>query len=112
MEEQLDNLQKDLEARESTQKQLKDEVARVEHDIMQALAKAGSKRECELMKILDEVSPKNIEKMNRLLTTKDEEIGRLRDEIKILSAHWRFKTKELESQVSIQLVTALVAALL
>ncbi|KAL8171787.1 hypothetical protein V2J09_023591 [Rumex salicifolius] len=99
MEDQLNNLQKNLEARESTQKQLKDEVARVEHDIMQTIAKAGSNKECELMKILDEVSPKNLEKMNRLLSAKDEEIGRLRDEIKILSAHWRFKTMELESQL-------------
>lgn len=99
VEEQLDNLQKDLQSREFSQKQLKDEVVRVEQDIMQALAKAGANKDCELRKLLDEVSPKNLEQMNRLLTEKDEEIGRLRDEIRILSAHWRFKTKELESQL-------------
>ncbi|KAL3538342.1 hypothetical protein ACH5RR_001708 [Cinchona calisaya] len=99
LSEQLDLLQKDLQARESSQKQLKDEVLRVEHDIMQALAKAGANKDCELWRILDEVSPKNFERMNKLLTAKDEEIAKLRDEIKIMSAHWKLKTKELESQL-------------
>ncbi|XP_060167411.1 nuclear envelope-associated protein 2-like isoform X2 [Lycium barbarum] len=97
--EQLDLLQKDLQARETSQKQLKDEVVRIEHDIMQALAKSSANKDCELRKILDEVSPKNIEKMNKLLTNKDEEIAKLRDEIRIMSAHWRLKTNELESQL-------------
>lgn len=97
--EQLDKLQKDLQARESSQKQLKDEVRRVERDIMEAVAKAGVNKDCELRKLLEEVSPKNVEKMNRLLSAKDEEIGQLRDEISILSAHWKLKTKELETQL-------------
>lgn len=97
--EQLDNLQKDLQARESSQNQLRDEVMRIEHDIMQAISKTGANKDCELRKILDEVSPKNIEKINRLLVLKDEEIAKLRDEIRIMSAHWKLKTKELESQV-------------
>lgn len=97
--EQLDNLQKDLKARESSQKQLKDEVMRIEHDIMQAISNTSVNKDCELRKILDEVSPKNIEKMNRLLVVKDEEISKLRDEIRVMSAHWKMKTKEMESQV-------------
>ena len=97
--EQLDDLQKDLVARESSQKQLKDEVLRVEHEIMEALAKSGVSKDCELRKILDEVSPKNVVKINRLLIAKDEEIARLRNEIKTMTAHWKLKTKELESQV-------------
>ncbi|KAK7344302.1 hypothetical protein VNO77_13749 [Canavalia gladiata] len=100
--EQLDNLQKDLQARESSQKQLKDEVMRIEHDIMEALAKAGQNKDSELRKILDEISPKNVEKMNKLLVVKDEEIAKLKDEIKIMSAHWRHKTEELESQLEKQ----------
>lgn len=99
--EQLDLLQKDLQAREFSQKQLKDEVLRVEHDIMEALAKSGANKDCELRKILDEISPKNFEKMNKLLTAKDAEICKLRDEIRIMSAHWKIKTKELESQVCV-----------
>lgn len=98
--EQLDLLQKDLQAREFSQKQLKDEVLRIEHDIMQALAKAGESKDCELRKILEEVSPRNFQNINKLLTAKDEEISKLRDEIRIMSAHWKLKTKELESQVS------------
>lgn len=97
--EQLDHLQKDLQAREYSQKQLKDEVLRIEHDIIQAIAKAGTDKDCELRKILDEVSPKNFEKMNKLLTAKDDEIAKLKDEISIMSAHWKLKTKEMESQV-------------
>lgn len=100
--EQLDNLQKDLQARESSQKQLKDEVLRIEHDIMEAFAKAGENKNCELRKILDEVSPKNFEKMNKLLGVKDEEIAKLKDEIKIMSAQWKLKTKGLESQLEKQ----------
>ncbi|KAL2325631.1 hypothetical protein Fmac_024689 [Flemingia macrophylla] len=100
--EQLEKLQKDLQARESSQKQLKDEVFRIEHDIMEALAKAGENKTCELRKMLDEVSPKNFEKMNKLLGVKDEEIAKLKDEIKIMSAHWKHKTKELESQLEKQ----------
>ncbi|XP_011648883.1 nuclear envelope-associated protein 2 isoform X2 [Cucumis sativus] len=100
--EQLDNLQKDLQARESSQKQLKDEVMRVEHDILEALAKSGVSKDCELRKILDEVSPRNLEKINKLLIAKDEEIAKLKNEIKMMSAHWKLKTKELESQLEKQ----------
>ncbi|XVE63174.1 hypothetical protein DITRI_Ditri06bG0179000 [Diplodiscus trichospermus] len=100
--EQLDTLQKDLQARESSQKQLKDEVLRIEHDIMQAVAKAGANKDCELRKLLDEVSPKNFDKINKLLVVKDDEIAKLKDEIRIISAHWKLKTKELESQLEKQ----------
>ncbi|GAB2283273.1 Nuclear envelope-associated protein 2 [Dionaea muscipula] len=65
---------------------------RVEHDIMEAVAKGGVNKDYELWKLLDEVSPKNLEKMNKLLTGKDEEISRLKDEIRILSAYRKLKT--------------------
>ncbi|XP_068658957.1 nuclear envelope-associated protein 2-like isoform X2 [Aristolochia californica] len=97
--EQLDILQKDLQAREASQKQLKDEVLRFEREIMSAVSKAGYNNDCELRKILEEVSPKNIEKINKHLSAKDEEIARLRDEIRIMSTSWELKTKELESQL-------------
>ncbi|KAK4282691.1 hypothetical protein QN277_014037 [Acacia crassicarpa] len=100
--EQLDNLQKNLQERESSQKQLKDEVLRIEHDIMDAVVKAGANKDCELRKMLDEVSPRNFEKINKQLVVKDEEIAKLKDEIKIMSAHSKLKTKELESQLEKQ----------
>ncbi|XP_034930080.1 nuclear envelope-associated protein 2 isoform X1 [Populus alba] len=100
--EQLDNLQKDLQARESSQRQLKDEVMRIEHDIMRAISQAGDNKDCELRKLLDEVSPKNFDKMNKFLVVKDEEIATLKDEIRVMSAHWKLKTKELESQLEKQ----------
>lgn len=82
---QLENLQKELEARESSQKQLRDEVSKVE-----GVASV----------LLEEDSPKNFERIDKLLKAKDDEIARLRDELKIISAHWRFKTQELEDQVT------------
>ncbi|WVZ96160.1 hypothetical protein U9M48_041831 [Paspalum notatum var. saurae] len=99
--EQLDLLQKDLQARELSQRQLKDEVVRIETDIMDAVAKAGSKsdKDNELLKILSDVSPRNVQNLNNILNAKDTEIARLREEIRILSAHWTNKTKELESQL-------------
>ncbi|XP_062081739.1 nuclear envelope-associated protein 2-like [Humulus lupulus] len=100
--EQVDILQKDLKARESSQNQLRDEVMRIENDIMQALSKTAANKDCELRKILDDVSPKNIENINRLLVAKDEEIAKLRDEIRIMSAHWKLKTKDLEAQLEKQ----------
>ncbi|KAB1202054.1 hypothetical protein CJ030_MR8G029133 [Morella rubra] len=100
--EQLDNLHRDLQARESSQKQLKEEVLRIENDIMEAVSKAGASKDCELRKLLDDISPKNFEKINNLLVIKDDEIAKLKDEIKIMSAHWKHKTKELESQLEKQ----------
>ncbi|WZZ56954.1 nuclear envelope-associated protein 3 [Brassica napus] len=89
--QQLEDLQKELEARESSQKQLRDEVSKVEVDLMRVASV-----------LPEEDSPKNFERINKLLKAKDDEIARLRDELKIISAHWRFKTQELEDQVENQ----------
>ncbi|KAL8155645.1 nuclear envelope-associated protein 2-like [Apium graveolens] len=97
--EQLNLLQKDLVERESSQKDLKDEVLRMELDIIQAVAKAGASGDCELRRILDEVTPRNFDKINKLLSVKDEEILNLKREIHIMSTHWELKSKELESQL-------------
>ncbi|KAJ8439254.1 hypothetical protein Cgig2_030189 [Carnegiea gigantea] len=97
--EQLDRLQEDLQVRESSQRQLKDEVQRVQRDIMESVVKAGVSKDLELRKALNEVSPKNFEETNRLLSQKDQEIAKLRDEIKVLSTHWKLKTQELETQL-------------
>lgn len=100
--EQLGLLQKDLEEREFSQRQLKDEVLRIETDIMVAVAKAGSNKDNELLKVLSDVSPRNFENISKHLNAKDTEIARLREEIRILSAHWTNKTKELELQLEKQ----------
>ncbi|KAK4787458.1 hypothetical protein SAY86_011291 [Trapa natans] len=100
--EQLQNLWKDLHVRESSQKQLKDEVLKIEQDIMQAVGRAAVSKGSELRRILQEVSPNNIDKINKLLVGKDEEIAKLKDEITVMTAHWKMKTKELESQLEKQ----------
>lgn len=92
---QLDNLQRDLKTRECSQKQLRDEVTRIEREI----AKSGKDTECELRRLVEEVSPKNLERVNMLLGAKDEEIAKLKDEIRLMTGHWKLKAKELESQV-------------
>ncbi|KAH6783223.1 myosin heavy chain [Perilla frutescens var. hirtella] len=96
---QLDFLQKNLVARELSQMQLKDEVSRFEHGIMQALAKPGSNKHCILAKILDEVSPTSFDNIDKVSMVKDEEITELRDEIRLMSSHWQLKDEELESQL-------------
>ncbi|KAF1869873.1 hypothetical protein Lal_00017450 [Lupinus albus] len=100
--EQLENLRKDLLARESSQMELKDGVLRIEHDIMEVLAKAGENKYYALRKVLDEVSPKNFGRMDKFLVVKDVEIAKLKDDIEIMSAHWKLKTKRLESQLEKQ----------
>ncbi|KAL0718127.1 hypothetical protein Bca4012_067449 [Brassica carinata] len=99
---QLDRLQRDLRTRECSQIELSDAVMRIERQITEAVAKSGKDKECELRKLLEEVSPKKFERMNRLLSVKDEEIAKLKDEIRLMSAHWKLKTKELESQLEKQ----------
>ncbi|XP_010546766.1 PREDICTED: myosin heavy chain, clone 203-like [Tarenaya hassleriana] len=98
----LDNLQSELDAREFSQKQLREEVLRIENDITEAVAKAGMNADCELRRILEGVSPKNFERINKILATKDEEISKLKDDIRFISAQWKLKTKELEGQLEKQ----------
>ncbi|XP_057857041.1 nuclear envelope-associated protein 2 isoform X2 [Cryptomeria japonica] len=102
LEQKLDELQQDLYSREASQKHLREQVARMEHEINSAIAKAGAHKECELRKLLDEVSAKNFENLNKHLHTKEEEISRLKEEIKIMSSQWRIKTEDLEAQLEKQ----------
>lgn len=97
---QLDDLQRDLSLRECSEKQLREEVMRIEREVREAIAKAGiGGMDCELQKLLEDVCPIKFEKMNRLVEVKDEEITKLKDDIRLMSGHWKHKTKELESQV-------------
>ncbi|GAB2218634.1 hypothetical protein Drorol1_Dr00001860 [Drosera rotundifolia] len=100
--EQLDNLRKDLLARELSQKQLKDEVMRVEQDIREAIVKAAVNEDSDMRKILHEDFPENFEKMNKLLVAKDDEITNLKDELRTLSIHWKLKSEEMESELEKQ----------
>lgn len=98
---QLDNLQRDLSLRECSEKQLREEVTRIEREITEAIAKAGlGSTDCAFQKLLEDVSPMKLERTNRLVEVKDEEITKLKDEIRLMSGHWKHKTKELESQVN------------
>lgn len=99
LEEQLDELQRKLQEREISQNELKELVLKMEKEIHCAVAKAGDIRDCELRRILDEVSLRNYENVNKLLIAKDDEISRLRNEIRFLSSHCKHKTEELESQL-------------
>ncbi|KAI3944313.1 hypothetical protein MKW92_005782 [Papaver armeniacum] len=106
LEEKLVNLQKDLHEREESQKQLKDEVLKMQREIMLAVERAGQREDCELRQILEEASIKNIERISKHLSSKDEEIVKLRDEFRIMSAHWKLKTKDLQSKVVIMVLVA------
>ncbi|CAH2054923.1 unnamed protein product [Thlaspi arvense] len=100
---QLDNLQRDMSLRECSEKQLREELTRIERDITDAIAKVGiGSTDGALQKLLEDVSPMSFERMNRLVEVKDEEITKLKDEIRLMSGHWKHKTKELESQLEKQ----------
>ncbi|XP_026436479.1 nuclear envelope-associated protein 2-like isoform X2 [Papaver somniferum] len=99
LEEKLVNLQKDLHEREESQKQLKDEVLKMEREITLAVERAGQREDYELRQILEEASIKNFERISKHLTSKDEEIVKLRDEFRIMSVHWKLKTKDLQSKL-------------
>lgn len=99
---QLEELQHDLISREVSQRQLKEEIMRIEQEITFAVAKAGTDKDCELQKVLNEVSTKNFENLSKHLSAKDEEIARLKEEIKIMSTQWKLKTQDLEAQLDKQ----------
>ncbi|KAI4310914.1 hypothetical protein MLD38_035859 [Melastoma candidum] len=98
----LEELEKGLQARDSSQQQLKDEFARVKNSTMEALARPGPNGDCEIRRLQDKVSPSNIEKINGLLVVKNEELADLRDEISAMSVHWKLKAKEMDGQLEKQ----------
>ncbi|KAJ6796155.1 myosin-11-like [Iris pallida] len=99
LEEQLEFLQQNLKARETTQKQLRDDISRLEIDLMLSVVASAGWKEFELRKILEEASTKEFCIFNERLEAKNEEITKLRDEIGFLSTMWTGKALELESQL-------------
>ncbi|KAL1211774.1 Nuclear envelope-associated protein 1 [Cardamine amara subsp. amara] len=100
---QLDDLQRDMSLRECSEKQLREEVKRIEREITEAIAKAGiGGTDCMIQKLVEDVSQISYEKVNKLVEVKDEQITKLKDEIRLMSGHWKHKTKELESQLEKQ----------
>lgn len=102
---QLDDLQRGLSLRECSERQLREELRRIEREVTESIAKAGIDRnDCVLKKFLEDVSPVNFERMNRLVEVNDVEVKKLKDEIRLMSGHWKHQTKELESQVNIHII--------
>lgn len=100
---QLDDLQRGLSLRECSEKQLREELRRIEREVTEAITKAGiDSNDCVLKKFLEDVSPVNFERMNRLVEVNDVEVKKLKDEIRLMSGHWKHQTKELESQLEKQ----------
>lgn len=102
---QLDDLQRGLSLRECSEKQLREELGRIEREVTESITKAGiGSNDCVLKKFLEDVSPVNFERMNRLVEVNDVEVKKLKDEIRLMSGHWKHQTKELESQVNIHII--------
>ncbi|OEL25667.1 hypothetical protein BAE44_0013313, partial [Dichanthelium oligosanthes] len=99
--EQLDHFHEYLKSRDLSRGHLKDYSLTTESDsdIMDAFVKAGFDNVNELMKIMPNVSPKNIENITDDLIFEDDGIANLREGIWVLSTHWENKIKELESQL-------------
>ncbi|MCO5563965.1 hypothetical protein L7F22_017618 [Adiantum nelumboides] len=99
MSQQLADVQQELRAREISQKHLKDEVERLENEVKVAVSRVVSNKELDQKNALEELSFKNAEQLSKLMNAKDDEIGRMREEIRLLSAQVRLKAQDLESQV-------------
>lgn len=100
---QHDDLQRGLSLRECSEKQLREELRRIEREVTESITKAGiGSNDCVLKKFLEDVSPVNFERMNRLVEVNDVEVKKLKDEIRLMSGHWKHQTKELESQLEKQ----------
>lgn len=99
LSQQLSDLQQELRLRENSQKQLKDEVERLESEVKVAVTRVAARKDLEMKNSLEELSIKNAEQLSKHMSAKDEEIGRAREEIKLLSAQLRIKAQELEAQV-------------
>ncbi|TKW12337.1 hypothetical protein SEVIR_5G029600v4 [Setaria viridis] len=97
--EQLNHFHEYLKSRDPSRGHIKDYYLTTESDIMNAFAKAGVDNVNELMKIMSDVSPKNSENINEDLIFEDDGNANLREGIRVLSAHWENKIKELESQL-------------
>ncbi|KAG6545363.1 hypothetical protein Mapa_013212 [Marchantia paleacea] len=102
LEEQLRELQVELKRKESSQKQLRFEVQDLETQIEMSLGRSYVSKECEFRKLLNEVSSRNIEHLERYLLAKDDEIGRLKQDVKVASTELRLKTLELDAQLERQ----------
>ncbi|KAH7678543.1 Tropomyosin domain-containing protein [Dioscorea alata] len=95
----VDLLQKNLEAREFSQIQLKDDFLRLEKEIMHAVASNAAQLDCDLRKVMEVVSSNKSETMDTLLNANNGEIARWRDELKFLSENQKLKSMELELQL-------------
>ncbi|CAN8269631.1 unnamed protein product [Cochlearia groenlandica] len=100
---QLNNLQRDMSLRDCSEKQLREVFTRIEREIKEAIAKdVISSTNRAIHKLREDASTMDLESMNGLVEAKDEAITKLKDEIRLMSGHWKHKTKELESQVEKQ----------
>ncbi|BFI34019.1 hypothetical protein MPTK2_4g20150 [Marchantia polymorpha subsp. ruderalis] len=102
LEEQLRELQDELRRKESSQKQLRFEVQDLESQIEMSLGRSYVSKECEFRKLLNEVSSRNIEHLERYLLAKDDEIARLKQDVKVAGTELRLKTLELDAQLERQ----------
>ncbi|CAD6231749.1 unnamed protein product [Miscanthus lutarioriparius] len=98
--EQLNQLHKYLESRDPSLRQFKDcYSSRTESDITDAFAKDGSDNVNEILRTHSDVPSKNSENINQDLVFEDDGVAKLRQGIRVLSAHWENRSKELESQL-------------
>jgi len=101
--EQLNQLHKYLESRDPSLRQFKDRYSlRTESNITDAFAKAGFDNVNEILRTHSDVPSKNSENINQDLVFEDDGVAKLRQGIRVLSAHWENRSKELESQVDLE----------
>lgn len=91
-----------LKSKDPSLGQLRDYYSlKIESDTMDEFDKVGFDNVNEILKILSDVSSKNSENINHLIFD-DDGMAKLRDGIRVLSAHRQNRSKELESQVDLE----------
>ncbi|KAJ7559948.1 hypothetical protein O6H91_04G108000 [Diphasiastrum complanatum] len=99
LKQQLSKLRQDLHQSESSQKELRGEVERLQAEVQVAIGKANPYSSSTVEKFLGEVSSRSAEQFAVHLNAKNEEITRLKEEVKLVSAQLNFKALELKAQV-------------
>jgi hypothetical protein len=96
---QMQDLREELRCKEASEQQLKEEMERLEVEMKLAIATASSQNHGEMSSALEGFLQRSSEHLSKGYMIKDEEISRLRDEIRLLSLQLKAKAQELDAQV-------------
>jgi chromosome segregation ATPase len=96
---QMLGLRQELRCKEASEQQLREEMERLGVEMKLAIAAAASQNHGEMSCALEGFLQRSSEHLSKGYVIKDEEISRMRDEIRLLSLQLKAKAQELDAQV-------------